>query len=100
MKMSEARLGDEQQLAQRRALLWPSSTFNEQLMEVQGFLAGKLPGTLPFAIFVSEDGQGAIVAFIEVDLRSYAHGCDPNVPVGYIEGWFVCELSRGQGIGK
>lgn len=100
MKIREARLGDEQQLAQMRVLLWPSSTFNEQQREVRDFLAGKIPGTLPCATFVAEDDQGAIVAFIEVDLRSHADGCDPNVPVGYIEGWFVCELSRGQGIGK
>lgn len=100
MNIREARAGDEQQLAEMRTLLWPSSSFNEELKDVQAYLAGDMPGTLACATFIAEDGDGALVAFLEVDLRSHADGCDPAQPVGYIEGWFVREPWRGQGIGK
>ena len=100
MKIRAARPGDEHQLAEMRALLWPSTTLSEQLEEVQAYLAGKIPGTLPCVTFVAEDDRGTLAAFIEVDLRSHADGCDPNLPVGYIEGWFVREQFRGRGIGK
>jgi len=100
MNIREARAGDEQQLAEMRTLLWPSSSFNEELEEVQAYLAGDIRGTLPYTTFIAEDGDGALVAFLEVDLRSHADGCDPAQPVGYIEGWFVREPWRGQGIGK
>jgi aminoglycoside 6'-N-acetyltransferase I len=100
MNIREARAGDEQQLAEMRTLLWPSSSFNEELKEVQAYLAGDIPGTLPCATFIAEDCDGALAAFLEVDLRSHADGCDPARPVGYIEGWFVREPWRGQGIGK
>jgi aminoglycoside 6'-N-acetyltransferase I len=37
--------------------------------------------------------------FIDVGLRSHADGCDPRQPVGFVEGWFVQEKFRQQGIG-
>ena len=100
MNIREARAGDEQQLAEMRTLLWPSSRFSEELKEVQAYLTGNIPGTLPCATFIAEEGDGALVAFLEVNLRSHADGCDPANPVGYIEGWFVREPWRGRGIGK
>ena len=56
--------------------------------------------SLPMTILVSQDESGALTGFIEVDLRSHADGCDPTRPVGYVEGWFVHEPSRQQGIGS
>jgi aminoglycoside 6'-N-acetyltransferase I len=100
LEIRDACPGDEHQLAEMRTLLWSSTTLSEQLEEVQAYLAGKIPGTLPCITFVAEKDQGALAGFIEVDLRSHADGCDPNLPVGYIEGWFVRELFRGRGIGK
>ena len=100
MKIREARAGDEQQLAEMRTLLWPDATFNEHLKEVQAYLAGNTPGTLPCVTFIAEEASGGLAGFIEVDLRSHADGCDPNQPVGYIEGWFVREPLRGHGVGR
>ncbi len=37
--------------------------------------------------------------FIELSLRETAVGCT-TTPVGFIEGWFVKEAYRGQGVGK
>jgi len=100
MKIREARAGDERPLAEMRSLLWPTTTFDEQLTEMREFLAGKIPGTLPCTSFIAEDDSGTPIGFIEVDLRSHVDGCDTHQPTGYIEGWFVHEASRGQGIGK
>lgn len=54
---------------------------------------------MPLAIFVAETAAGELVGFAEVDLRSHADGCDPEQPVGYLEGWFVAEGHRRSGIG-
>ena len=56
--------------------------------------------TMPLAIFVAEAGDGRVMGFVEVDLRSHADGCDPAQPVGYIEGWYVAEDYRQTGVGK
>lgn len=63
-------------------------------------LAGKAPGTLPLVIFVAEDKDGMLVAFLECGLRSHADSCNPSHPVGYVEGWYVAEGHRRKGIGK
>lgn len=57
-------------------------------------------GTLPGTILVATDADERLGGFIEVGLRSHADGCDVARPVGFVEGWFVREEMRGQGIGK
>lgn len=52
------------------------------------------------AIFVSLDDGGALAGFLEAGLRSHADGCDPAVPTGYVEGWFVREEFRNRGVGR
>jgi aminoglycoside 6'-N-acetyltransferase I len=37
--------------------------------------------------------------FLEVGLRSCADGCDRTHPVGYVEGWYVAESHRRNGVG-
>jgi len=54
---------------------------------------------MPLMNFVAETSAGRLVGFAEVDLRSHADGCDPSRPVGYLEGWYVAENYRRQGIG-
>jgi aminoglycoside 6'-N-acetyltransferase I len=48
---------------------------------------------------VSFDETGTLTGFLEVGLRSHADGCDPARPVSFVEGWFVHEKFRKQGIG-
>ena len=38
------------------------------------------------------------MGFIELSIRSHAEGCESD-RVAYVEGWFVDETRRGQGIG-
>ena len=83
-----------------RVLLWPESSHEEQLGEVDKVLATRMSGTLPAIVFVSEDADGVLTGFLEVGLRSHADGCDTARPVGFIEGWFVREEARGRGVGR
>ena len=53
---------------------------------------------MPLAILVAET-RGGLAGFLEIDLRSHADGCNPSRPVGYVEGWFVAQEYRRQGIG-
>lgn len=58
-----------------------------------------MPGSLPLAELVCDAGDGTLLGFLEVGLRSHADGCDPVRPVGYVEGWYVAGSHRRQGIG-
>ena len=49
---------------------------------------------------MAESGDGRLLGFAEVGLRSHAEGCDLSRAVGYLEGWFVLEGYRRRGIGS
>ena len=51
-----------------------------------------------FGVFVCQDLHGELVGFAEVSLRAWAEGCESS-PAGYLEGWYVTEPARRQGIG-
>lgn len=91
---------DRGALARLLHALWPESTAEEHAGELELILAGKAPGTLPMVIFVAEDKDGTLVAFLECGLRSHAESCNPSHAVGYVEGWYVVEEHRRKGIGK
>ena len=95
----QASLADLQELAELRRELWLDLVPEEDARELRATLAGEPITTLPLVIFVAEGDEGTLLGFIEVDLRSHADGCDPRVPVGFIEGWFVRESHRRQGVG-
>jgi len=60
---------DRNALAQMRALLWPDTGVEENLRELDAVLSHPMTGTLPMAILVSEDENGALIGFLEVGLR-------------------------------
>ncbi len=95
-----AQLGDRDALVKMREALWPNASAEEHAREVNEILGGKLPVTMPLIILVAEASDGMVVGFLEVDLRSHADGCDPAQPVGFVEGWYVAEGYRRQGIGR
>ena len=91
--------GDLNQLAALRPSLWPESSAAEHAQELSLILAGKPPTTLPLVVFVAETPEGTLAGFLEAGLRSHADGCDESHAVGYVEGWYVAESHRRQGIG-
>ena len=97
-QVRQASFADLQELAELRRELWPDLVPEEDAEELRATLAGEPITTLPLVIFVAES-DNALVGFIEVDLRSHADGCDPRIPVGFIEGWFVRESHRRKGVG-
>jgi len=94
-----AQPSDRTALAKMRASLWPEASYEDHLREVDASFGDVPTATLPSATLVSCAPDGTLTGFLEVDLRSHADGCDPVRPVGYVEGWFVDEPSRNQGIG-
>ncbi len=83
-----------------RALLWPDASPEEHLAEFEAdSLNGGQPD-FPCVALVSEEEHGALSGFLEVGMRSHADGCDTSRPVGFVEGWFVLEEHRGNGIGR
>lgn len=90
---------DRARLAQLRHALWPESSREDHARELESILAGKAPGILPATIFVAEARAKDLIGFLEAGLRSHADGCDEYRPVGYLEGWYVAETHRRQGVG-
>ena len=100
MKIRLATQADVEELGELRQELWPDMDCEENRQELTAILGGGTIGTLPMAVFVAEGNEGALLGFIEVGLRSHADGCDEQVPVGYVEGWFVRKSHRRHGIGE
>lgn len=95
-----AQPSDRDQLARMCEALWPESSTREHAQELAPILAGQFPGLMPLVILVSQGSDGTLAGFIEVGLRSSADGCNPSRPVGYVEGWYVAENRRKQGLGR
>ena len=94
-KIRTTTINDLQNLLALRSALWPEQTDEENRMDTMRVLNN--PDKI--SLFVSEDDQGDLLGFVEVSLRSYAEGCETS-PVGYVEGWYVVNKARRQGIGK
>jgi aminoglycoside 6'-N-acetyltransferase I len=99
-RVRPARDSDRNVLAQMRALLWPDTGAEQDFGELDAILSNPMIGTLPMVILVAEGENGTLIGFLEVGLRSHADGCDSTRPVGFVEGWFVQEEFRNQGIGR
>lgn len=94
-----AQLHDVDEITKMCELLWPDIPAGEHRGEITTLLTSGSSGTLPATIFVAHDEAGKLTGFLQTGLRSHADGCDPAQPVGFIEGWFVYEPLRQQGIG-
>ncbi|HEY6129196.1 MAG TPA: GNAT family N-acetyltransferase [Candidatus Acidoferrum sp.] len=90
---------DLAELASLRTALWPESPLADHTRELRAILGGTFQSVMPLVIFVAEENY-TVLGFLEAGLRSTADGCDVSRPVGYVEGWYVIESRRGQGIGR
>ena len=78
----------------QRALLWPTQSAAEHAVEAVQWMMDASTDAL-----VAINPAGVMVGFVEVGLRNYAEGCESS-PVGYVEGWYVDESMRRQGVGR
>ncbi|WP_128544442.1 aminoglycoside 6'-N-acetyltransferase [Larkinella soli] len=76
-----------------RLTLWPDADTREDREDMRTMLENEHE-----TVLLAERGDGSLAGFLEAGLRPYAEGCQTS-PVGYIEGWFVREEFREQGIG-
>ena len=85
---------DKPEWLRMRLLLWPDGTPEGFAREMDVLLADPLT-----PVFVAARSNGKLGGFLEAGTRKYAERCESS-PVGYIEGWYVDEDLREQGIGK
>ena len=90
----EAESNDVEAYRELRAKLWPMSA-EENLRETSQQLAA----SAKWAVFLARDNDGTALGFLEVRLREYAEGASSS-PVGFLEGWYVAERVRKQGVGR
>jgi aminoglycoside 6'-N-acetyltransferase I len=86
---------DAEDWQRMRQSLWPSRP-GAHAREIARFLGGDRRD--PAEVYVAVDGQGRLIGFAEVSIRSHAEGCESH-PVAYLEGWFVERASRRRGAG-
>lgn len=78
-----------------RSALWPLDYRSSGKHEAQ--MRDILADANKVALLAFVDGEAA--GFAECSLRPYVDGCDTS-PVSFLEGWFVHEDFRRQGIGR
>ncbi|MBF2029391.1 MAG: GNAT family N-acetyltransferase [Oscillatoriales cyanobacterium C42_A2020_001] len=93
MKIRAVTVGDTAEWQRMRATLWDDS-LDEHPREIQAFFEQR---NSDLETFVCERGNGKLGGFVEVGVRKYAEGCDSD-RVGYIEGLYVDQDLRRQGI--
>ncbi|QUH28537.1 GNAT family N-acetyltransferase [Vallitalea guaymasensis] len=84
-----------------RYSLWPHHTEKELLDEMELILKGKnfYRNELSWTVFVVVRENGMLGGFIEITIYPELDFCDSK-PVGYIEGLYIDEDLRMQGIGR
>ena len=94
MDIRKASLQDTEALAVLACRLWPHHTVEEMEAEMRETLAQP-----DAAFFLAVDGESAI-GFAQCQLRhDYVEGTEHS-PVGYLEGIYVCDGCRHQGVAR
>lgn len=94
VKIREISAGDEADWLRMRVQLWPDSS-DDHALEIRQWFAGQRKE--PLAVLLALVGDEA-VGFVELSIRPYAEKCHTE-NVAYLEGWFVSDGHRRQGVG-
>lgn len=89
-----ARRDDKESWLRMRTLLWSESP-DDHPREIASYFEN----SPPWICLVATSPDDAVLGFAEVAMRAYGEGCSTS-PVGYVEGIFVDEPRRGEGIGR
>lgn len=90
-----ARLSDAPEHARMRAALWPDEDPAELESELEEFLAD----STQVAFVAERDADRRLCGFAEASVRRFANSNDES-PCAFLEGWWVDEDMRRQGVGK
>lgn len=92
--IKQAQISDTNSAAELALLLWPNHTLEDFIKDMTGYITNHSS-----TIFLAFDGAQAI-GFAQCQLRTdYVEGTDSS-PVGYLEGLYVMEGYRHQGIAR
>jgi aminoglycoside 6'-N-acetyltransferase I len=86
--------GDDAEWLRMRRALWDDCPDDQQVREMEENLSSDVD-----EVFVAERPGGGLCGFLEAAIRPWAIDCDSR-PVGYVEGWYVDEDVRQQGVGR
>jgi aminoglycoside 6'-N-acetyltransferase I len=92
LMIRRATFEDKPEWFRMRHGLWPDAPDEYLDFDMDELLSSEGDAVL----MAFRDGQA--VGMIEAKIREYGEGCE-TAPVGYIEGWYVNDALRGQGIG-
>jgi aminoglycoside 6'-N-acetyltransferase I len=95
MKVRPVTAEDKAEWLRMHFALWPQGSLEEHEADIKDMLINNAKD----AVLVCEREDGGLQGFIEVSIRSYAEGCSTD-RVGYLEGWYVDEDARLQGVGR
>lgn len=92
--IKQAQISDAKIAAELALLLWPDNTLEDFILEMEHFITSENS-----VIFLAVEAEQAI-GFAQCQLRTdYVEGTDSS-PVGYLEGLFVVDDFRHQGIAR
>lgn len=77
-----------------RKMLWDETPENDHREEMVDVI--EHPDTQ--SVIVADKGDGMLIGFLEVSIRPFVEDCETDC-VAYLEGWFVENDCRRQGIG-
>jgi aminoglycoside 6'-N-acetyltransferase I len=96
IQIVEAQASDIEVWARMRFALWPDSTEADHRQEAEALLCD---ASVRVAL-IARANDGTAVGFAEVSLRhDYVNGCSTS-PVGFLEGLFVVESARREGVAR
>jgi aminoglycoside 6'-N-acetyltransferase I len=95
MKIRRAKTEDVGDWLRMHYALWPEGSLAEHEADIREQHLDEAREVT----FVCEREGGGLQGFVEVGIRAYAEGCSTD-RVGYIEGWYVDEDVRLQGVGR
>ena len=85
---------DRAEWLRMRKALWEDCPDDQQVREMEEILASDTE-----EVFYAERPGGGLCGFVEAAIRPWAVGCEAR-PLGYVEGWYVDEDVRRQGVGR
>lgn len=89
--LTEADLGEWFRL---RKILWDRTSDDDHQAEMLDIIQHEDSQ----AVFVADAGEKGLVGFLEASIRPFVEDCQTD-NVGYLEGWFVDDRYRRNGIG-